>query len=225
MKYLIIPTIFFTLLGTAEAKQQCSELEKCIELVSQLTGDKYLLDKDVKGKIGFSKNYKITKENANDFISFTLNNSGYTRIPLKKGVWSVINARDVRYSTPPHYEVGKDQIPKNFDHISASLKLKNPNLAPEVSRNFRPFMSRYGRIIDLKTPGIIIITDTANNVHRLLKYVNQLDKEPTKEEQARFQERRKHRQKVELLKAKNCGEAERKLTEVRTLIRSMSNRN
>lgn len=223
MKYLIIPTILFTLIGTAEAKNHsCNEVKDCIELVSVLTGDKYLIDKSVKGKISFSKNYKITKENANEFISYALHSTGYTRISVKNGLWSVINARDIRYSAPPHFDVGKESIPDTYDYLSATLKLKNPHLAPEVSRNFRPFMSRYGRIIDIKTPGIIIINDTGKNINRLIKYVKQLDKEPTKEEQARFQQKRKHREKVELLKAKNCGDSEKKLTEVTSLIRSMT---
>ena len=47
--------------------------------------------------------------------------------------------------------------------------------AAEIARNFRPFMSRYGRIIDIKQTNTIIIADTGSNINRLAKMVKFLD--------------------------------------------------
>jgi general secretion pathway protein D len=54
------------------------------------------------------------------------------------------------------------------------IALKNVDAA-EIARNFRPFMSRYGRIIDLKQTNTIIISDTGTNIHRLEKLIKFLD--------------------------------------------------
>lgn len=54
------------------------------------------------------------------------------------------------------------------------ISLKHVSAA-EIARNFRPFMSRYGRIIDIKQTNTIIIADTGSNINRLAKMVKFLD--------------------------------------------------
>ena len=127
-------------------------------------------------------NLKITKANADDFISEVLSINGYTRIPSKDDQWTILSSRDVRYMPTPNYIYGKDKVPNNYDYAMVTIKLKNPHIGPEISRNFRPFMSRYGRIIDIKSSGVIIISDTGKNIHRLINLVNILDKKPSKKE-------------------------------------------
>lgn len=206
MKFLIF-VLSLSIFSTKHVfAQTCSDVADCINLVSKLTGEKYISDKDVKGKVALSENLKITKENGGEVLSEILNLAGYARIPSTKSGWTVINARDVRYMPVPHYEYGKDTIPKNYDHMMATIKLKNRYITPEISRNFRPFMSRYGRIIDVASTGTIIISDTGMNIHRLIELVKVLDKKPTEDEIERFEKQYKHRQKISELKAKNCGD-------------------
>ena len=97
MKYLLVSSVL--VLGATSsfaAKKQCNNVRSCVELVSKLTNKKYIMDKDVKGEVNFTNNYKITKENADDFISYTLSMAGYTFIPFNENEWSIINARDIR---------------------------------------------------------------------------------------------------------------------------------
>lgn len=223
MKYLLIPILATTAVNSYANTQQCSEITSCIELVSGLTGKKYLLDKDIKGKIQLTKNFKITKDNADEFIAYTLYMNGYTRIPYNGDEWSVINARDVRYSPAPVYTYGKDNIPATYDYVTTNIKLKNPFIASELARNFRPFMSRYGRVIDLKDPGMLIINDTGKNVHRLIQIIEQVDKKPTKEEIEIYQAEQKNRQKKQLIEAKNCSSVNQELKEVKQLIMNSKN--
>ena len=183
---------------------QCKDIRSCVELVSKMTGDKYILDKDVKGEVDVSKNFEVNEKNAELFLSEALYLSGYTRVPFDDKTWTIINSRDVRYHPMKNYIYGKDEIPQNYDHVSVVIKLKNPHIASEISRNFRPFMSRYGRIIDIKKPGIIIIADTAKNAHRLIDMVNLIDKEPTKEEIAAHKEEVRFNRRMRELNAKNC---------------------
>lgn len=174
--------------------------------VSDLTGKSYILDKDIKGEVVVSDNFKLTKENADDFIAEALNIAGYTRIKSNSADFKVINSRDVRYSAVQLYDYGKDEIPNNHDYVMVSIKLKNKYMTSDISRNFRPFMSSYGRIIDITDTGTLIISDTGRNIHRLIDLVKKLDRKPTDEDKERFEKRRRHEKKLKELKAKSCSE-------------------
>lgn len=200
--------IFFTLLLATNLSYAatCTDIRQCTTMVSKITGDAYILDKDVKGKLQQVGDIELTKENADYYLSYFLNMAGYTRVKIDDKSWSIINARDVRYMPTQTLSYGKDTIPKTYDHQMVKIKLKNPYAAPEISRNFRPFMSRYGRIIDIKDPGMLLIHDTGVNIHRLISIVEDIDRDITPEERKKYERKERSREKLAQLKAANCSE-------------------
>ncbi len=85
----------------------------------------------------------------------------------------------------------------------ATFKIKHLDVT-DVVRNFRPFMTRYGRILDIKRSNMLIITDTGSNINRLKKLIPIIDIPLTLEQKREQKERRRHKEKLELEKAKNC---------------------
>jgi type II secretory pathway component GspD/PulD (secretin) len=86
---------------------------------------------------------------------------------------NVIHARDNRYMTLPVFsEIEK--VPKDYNHVQFSHQLQHIKAA-ELTWNLRPFMSRYGRIIDDNYSNSIHITDMGVNVHRLMAIVKFMD--------------------------------------------------
>ncbi|MEX1099364.1 MAG: type II secretion system secretin GspD [Bacteriovoracaceae bacterium] len=139
--------------------------------MQELTGINLILDKDVKGKVSIMAPSPITVGDAWKAYLAALNMAGYTLV--KSGeFYKVINARDVRY-VPTAIYTGA-YTPDTEAHVMKILALKNVD-ASEISRNFRPFMSRYGRIIDIKQTNTIIISDTGANINRLEKLIKFLD--------------------------------------------------
>lgn len=206
MKIILMGLLF----SSATFGASCKDVKSCIELTAKLTGDQYLMDKDVKGVLDHSKAFDINKDNANFYLSYILNLAGYTRVKLNDNTWSVINARDIRYQAVTKLTYGKDPIPNDYDHYMVSIKLKNPYLTSEVTRNFRPFMSRYGRIIDLKDPGMIIINDTGKNIQRLVSLINEMDKELTPMERKKYERKQREQLALKQLEAQSCAEPPRK---------------
>lgn len=205
MKLLIVLSLLTSSVAMAKT-QQCKDIKTCISLVSELTDIQYIIDKDVKGSFDMTKNYTITKENAEAFLSHALYMTGYTKVPTNKNEWTVINARDVRYVSTPTYNYPKEKVPETFDHVMVTIKLKNKYIVSDISRNFRPFMSRYGRIIDLKRPGIIIISDTGKNINRLLKMIELIDYKPSEDEIEALEQEKKNNLRLRMIKAQNCKE-------------------
>lgn len=139
--------------------------------MQKLTGINLILDKDVKGKVSIMAPSPITVGDAWKAYLAALNMAGYTLV--KSGeFYKVINARDVRY-VPTAIYTGS-YTPDTEAHVMKILALKNVD-ASEISRNFRPFMSRYGRIIDIKQTNTIIISDTGANINRLERLIKFLD--------------------------------------------------
>lgn len=139
--------------------------------MQELTGINLILDKDVKGKVSITAPTPITVGDAWKAYLAALNMAGFTLV--KSGAfYKIINARDVRY-VPTTIYTGS-YTPDTEAHVMKILALKNVD-ASEISRNFRPFMSRYGRIIDIKQTNTIIISDTGANIARLEKLIKFLD--------------------------------------------------
>lgn len=149
-------------------KTDIMELTKHMQ---EITGINLILDKDVKGKVSITAPKPITVGDAWKAYLAALNMAGFTMV--KSGAfYKIINARDVRY-TPTQIYTGS-YTPETESHIMKIISLKNVDAA-EISRNFRPFMSRYGRIIDIKQTNTLIITDTGANINRLEKLIKFLD--------------------------------------------------
>ena len=181
----------------------CQKLFECVPRVSKLTGKKYIYDsKGLKGAIDITENYKIDKNNADEFISLALNKNGYTRVPIEGG-YEIVQTRDIRYTPTPMIDADKQEIPATHDYIMATFALKGIK-STELTRSFRPFMTRYGRLIDIKHSNQIIVQDTGYNVKRLLKIARSMDFEPTEDQLKEMKKREKERRDLERVKAKNC---------------------
>lgn len=150
---------------------QDTDILELTKHMQKLTGINLILDKDVKGKISISAPTAITVGDAWKAYLAALNMAGYTLV--KSGAfYKVINARDVRYTPTKIYTSG--YTPDTEAHIMKVIALKNVDAA-EIARNFRPFMSRYGRIIEIKQTNTLIVSDTGVNVNRLEKMLKFVD--------------------------------------------------
>lgn len=139
--------------------------------MQKLTGINLILDKDVKGKISIMAPSPITVGDAWKAYLTALNLNGYALV--KTGAfYKVIQSRDVRY-TPTNIYTGS-YTPDTENYVMRIISLKNVNSA-EITRSFRPFMSRYGRIIDIKQTNTVIVHDTGTNINRLMKLIKFLD--------------------------------------------------
>ena len=148
-----------------------TDIMELTRFMQDLTGINLILDKDVKGKVSITAPKAITVGDAWRAYLAALNMAGFTLVQSGK-FYKIINARDVRY-VPTKIYTGA-YTPTTEAHIMKVLALKNVDAA-EISRNFRPFMSRYGRIIDIKQTNTIIISDTGANIARLEKLIKFLD--------------------------------------------------
>lgn len=150
---------------------QNTSLVDLTKFMQNLTGINLILDKDLKGKVSIMAPSPITVGDAWKAYLTALNINGYTLV--KSGAfYKIVNARDIRY-TPTKIYTG-NYTPDTENYVMRILPLKNIN-STEVTRSFRPFMSRYGRIIDIKQTNTIIVQDTGSNINRLVRLIQFID--------------------------------------------------
>jgi len=148
-----------------------TSLQDLTKHMQKLTGLNLIIDKDLKGKISISAPTPITVGDAWKAFLAALNMNGLTMV--KSGAfYKIVQARDIRY-IPTKIYTG-NYVPETENYLMKIIALKNIN-STEVSRSFRPFMSRYGRIIEIKQTNTIIIQDTGSNINRLMRLIKFID--------------------------------------------------
>lgn len=139
--------------------------------MQELTGINLILDEDLRGNISIMAPTPITVGDAWKAYLTALNVNGYTLVQSGE-FYKIVNARDIRY-TPTKIYTG-NFTPDTDNYVMRIIPLKNIDSA-EVTRSFRPFMSRYGRIIDIQQTNTIIIQDTGSNINRLVRLIRFID--------------------------------------------------
>lgn len=148
------------------------ELEELTKQMQKLTGIKLILDgKGLKGKITILSPTAITVGDAWKSYLTALEINGYTLVPSGK-FYKIVSTRDIRY-TPTKIYTG-NYTPDTDNYVMRILPLKNID-STEVTRSFRPFMTRFGRIIDIKQTNTIIVQDTGSNINRLVRLIKFID--------------------------------------------------
>lgn len=193
--------------GSIMAKDlNCNKLLDCMEIASKINGDKYYSSTDIKGHLNFI-NMKIDKNNVDSILSSALYDNGYIRVNEGEGVYKVIKSRDARYNTFPLVSANKEEAPKlqnNYDFYMMEYKLDNPRSARVITKNLRPFLSRYGRVIAPDGTKRIIVQDNSKNLNRIYKLVRNLDVKIDKESLRRIDKREKRHHAVVLAKTRKC---------------------
>jgi general secretion pathway protein D len=139
--------------------------------MQKLTGINLILDKDVRGKVSILAPSPITVGDAWKAYLTALNLNNYTLV--KSGAfYKIVASRDARYTPTKIYR--GNYTPDTENYVMRIIPLKHIQ-ANEISRSFRPFMSRFGRIIDIKQTNTVIIHDTGQIINNMVQLIKFLD--------------------------------------------------
>ena len=189
--------------------ESCPDLKTCVFNIGELTGKGYILPQKMKGNVSGTPDLQLTHSNGGIILSHVLNEAGYTRIKLDENNYRIISSRDVRYNATERIYATKTKepnFPEGSDYYMLYYKADNPIQMKHITRSFRPFLSRYGRIIHVKGGNALLIQDTSENLKRLYSLVREMDVEPTKETRKKWDIDSKRHYAIKLAKAKHCGD-------------------
>jgi general secretion pathway protein D len=139
--------------------------------MQKLTGINLIIDNDVKGKISISAPSAITVGDAWKAYLAALELRGFTVVKAGK-FYKVISGRNARYSPTTIYTGA--YTPDTESQVMKVITLKNVD-AKQITRSFRPFMGRNGRILEIDQTNSIIVADTGANINRLERLIQFVD--------------------------------------------------
>lgn len=147
------------------------ELTKIIEQYSKASGQKFIIDPVVRGKITFLNPTDVTLEEAYNQLSTGLALNGYAIV--KQGDNFII--RNARSAQRDNLEV-VSTLPSIKPERMATYVIAIKNVsASEVISQIRMLSSSYGEISALENTNQIIITDWTPNLNRVNEIIKKID--------------------------------------------------
>jgi hypothetical protein len=176
--------------------QGCPDLKICIKTVSEVTGDKYIFDRDVQGLINSTENVTITEHNATLLLTTALNRSDFTRVPLKDAkTYQILRKRDAIDTLLPIAHASKNQepsLPNTWDLYTLIYVAEHPEAVEEIAKVARLFSNPTTRILPIPAQGKIHITAAIPDLKNIYDVLKEFDSSPS----------------IKLLKKKKIREAE-----------------
>ncbi len=196
---LLVPSIVFAGFSLKDGKVQPflldnQDMKTFISNYANAIKKPLLVDKKtIKGKVNFSIENEISLEDFQKMFVTVLSTQGITVVE-DEAFLRVISERDIRYNPAKFYT--SEKYPHNDQYILVKHDLRNP-LASEITRNMRPFLSRYGRIINFNDGHTLILSEKGNNISRIIEIVDNLDNKVNLEDFIANKEARKKRKMKE----------------------------
>lgn len=203
MKYFAL----FFLAFSVEAAT-CKKIIECLEISSQITGEKILYDKKiVPFTYELNKDIEINKSNNDKVLSEALNIFGLARIPTNlDNTVKIIEARDIKFhSDLPAYQASKNKLPnlqENHDPIIVTYKGVTGVDMEIVAENVKPLLSRYGKVMPMRD-GSIVVADLSSHVKKILPLIVKQDFPLTVEEKRAMEAEKKRAHELEMARLKS----------------------
>jgi general secretion pathway protein D len=147
------------------------ELVDMINTISELTGKNFLFDETVRGKVSILSPEPVSLDEAYRLFLTVLRVRGFTVVPAGQ-VNKIVTLATAKEETLPF----TDQRGLGDQHVTRILTLQHLDATVAVETILRPLMPRTSHVVAHQATNTIVITDTAQNIERLQRMLNTLDK-------------------------------------------------
>jgi general secretion pathway protein D len=148
------------------------ELADLIQTISELTGENFLYDETVKGKVTIVSPESMTIDEAYQLFHTVLNVKGYTVVP-SGGINKIVSLKNAKESNLPTVVNGRrdtsDQV------ITRVFRLKYLDAAIVGPTILIPLMPNTANVAAYAPSNSLVITDSGANIERLAKIIRELD--------------------------------------------------
>lgn len=148
-----------------------SDINAVISLVSEVTGKNFIVDPRVKGKVTLISNRSLNKDELYQVFLSILEVHGFTAVPSGKTI-KIIPDADAKNSALPS---GSSKKPGQGDEaITRVIQVDHVNAAQLVPI-LRPLVPPQGHMAAYQQSNILVISDRAANIQRLVKIIKRID--------------------------------------------------
>jgi general secretion pathway protein D len=149
-----------------------ADINELIEIISEVTKKTFVVDPRVKGKVTVISNEPMEEDQVYEVFLSILSVHGFTAIS-SGSVIKVIPENLAKSQNspvlPPNEMIEGDTL------ITQIVQIKHVS-APQLIPLLRPLIRQQGHLVAYPANNTLVISDHANNVHRLLKIIHRIDK-------------------------------------------------
>lgn len=159
-----------------------ADVETVIHAASEIVGFNYVLAPDVRGKVTVQTSGRIPQEDVFGVLLAILELHGFTAIKAGN-LYKIVRIEGARERAVPTI-IGSSPDPQRSgtDEVITQIVPLKYSSSTDLGNLIRPLMSTRGGLIAHRETNVLIITDTASNVRRLLDIVRLVDVEVAIEE-------------------------------------------
>ncbi len=151
-----------------------ADIRAVISSIAEVTGKNFIVDPRVKGKVTLISNRAMSKGEVYKVFLSILEVHGYTAVPSGKAIKIVPDA-DAKHSAMPFAPPG--QPGKGDEAITRVIEIEHVTAAQLVPI-LRPLVPPQGHLAAYPQSNVLIISDRAANIARLVKIIKRID-QPT----------------------------------------------
>ncbi|MEW6602453.1 MAG: secretin N-terminal domain-containing protein [Nitrospirota bacterium] len=156
------------------------EISTIVKFISEITGNNFLFDERIKGKITIIAPTKLSIDESFTLFTSVLNLKGFTIIPSGPRTYKIIPsslAKQEGILSPD------ETVPLNEGYITKLVPLENIK-ADEAVQFLRPVISRDGHISSFGPRNMLLVVDAAINIDKMISLLKLIDVPAAAEEEA-----------------------------------------
>jgi general secretion pathway protein D len=158
-----------------------ADIETVIQAASEIVGFNYVLAPDVRGKVTVQTAGRIPQEDVFGVLLAILEVHGFTAIQTGN-LYKIIKIEGARERAVPTIIGASVDTSRPADEVITQIVAIRYASAADLTTLLRPMISARGSLAAHRETNILIVTDTAANVRRLLEIVRLVDVEVALEE-------------------------------------------
>src|SRR5437016_2484755 len=153
-----------------------ADIETVVHAASEIVGFNYVLAPDVRGKVTVQTSGRIPQEDVFGVLLAILEVHGFTAV--KSGnLYKIVRIEGARERAVPTI-VGLEPDPnRSADEIITQIVPVRFSSVADLATLLRPLVSQRGNLVAHRETNVLMVTDSANNVRRLLDIIRMVDVE------------------------------------------------
>ncbi len=151
-----------------------ASLDTVLDYFSQAAGFAIVKQVDVAGQVDVVSQQPLSQEEAVNLLNTVLYEKGYAAIRREKTLL-IVKREDAKQKDIP-VKTGNvaNDIPRTDEMVTQIVPVRYTD-AVKIIENLQPLLPSYANMSANESSNAVIITDTQNNVHRMVKIIESLD--------------------------------------------------
>jgi len=149
-----------------------ADITQIAEAVAAATGKNFIIDPRVRAQVTMLSSTPMTPDAFYEAFLSILQVYGFIAVPAGGNVVKILpdaNARQIpSIDLPDHVSASSDEI------VTEVIDVRNVS-APQLVPILRPMVPQYGHLVAYPASNILIITDRASNVNRMMRIIRRID--------------------------------------------------